>query len=64
MKINSELDLMNILKQLKKLQAVVDTLAEDHSISLKNIQKKFINSITIFTDSEDEDRYEKSKNRL
>ena len=58
MKINSELDLMNILKQLKKLQAVVDTLAEDHSISLKNIQKKFINSITIFTDSEDEDKYE------
>ena len=62
--IEEELDLMNILKQLKKLQAVVDTLAEDHTISLSNIQKKFVNSITIYTDSEDEDKYEKSKNKL
>lgn len=64
MKINQELDLMNILKQLKKLQAVVDTLAEDQCVSLKDIQKKFVDSITIYTDSEDEGKYEKSKNKL
>lgn len=63
-KINKELDIMCILKQLRKMQAVLDTIMEDTPVSLRKIQSKFVKSITIFTDSEEECQYHRSKNEF
>ena len=55
---------MFILQKIRKLQAVVATLAETHEFKLNKVKDKFMNSISIFTDSEEEEKYEKQKNGL
>ena len=55
---------MVILKQLRKMQAVLDTYMEDKPVSLNKIQEKFVKSITIYTDDEEQVEYNKSKNRF
>ena len=44
---------MVILKNLRKMQAVLDTYMEDLPVSLEKIKEKFIKSITIYTDDEE-----------
>ena len=53
---------MVILKHLRKMQAVLDTYMEDQPVSLDKVKEKFIKSITIYTDDEEQIKYNKSKN--
>ena len=53
-KLNEELDLMNIIQQLKKLSAVVDSLVEHAQAPLFSCySKNYVESVAIFTDSEE-----------
>ena len=46
------------------MQAVIDTYMEEQPVSLSKIQEKFVKSITIYTDDEEQIKYNKDRNKF
>ena len=46
------------------MQAVIDTYMEEQPVSLSKIQEKFVKSITIYTDDEEQIKNNKDRNKF